>query len=237
MKLEHKKMRRIFVFSAPTRFFHWLNALVVFILIGTGLIIGDPPVFMFSSEASFLYWFGWIRMIHFTSAFIFVFNWILRIYWSFHGTQWECWRNFVPSNKKFIIEIWKVIKYDILLHKTKEHIGIGHNALAGFSYFLLFILAIFTSLTGFALYAPMSTFEPLMVFTFVTDLVGSEMDVRFIHHLLMWMFVIFTVIHVYLVLFHDYVEGRGETSSMVGGFKFIEEECLENNLECDHEDE
>jgi hypothetical protein len=32
---------------------------------------------------------------------------------------------------------------------------------------------------------------------------------------------------VYLVLFHDYVEGRGEISSMGGGWKFIEEEVFE----------
>ena len=34
----------------------------------------------------------------------------------------------------------------------------------------------------------------------------------------------FAAIHVYLVFYHDYVEGRGEISSMGGGWKFIEEE-------------
>jgi len=32
------------------------------------------------------------------------------------------------------------------------------------------------------------------------------------------------MIHMYLVFYHDYVEGRGVTSSMVGGWKFIERE-------------
>jgi Ni/Fe-hydrogenase 1 B-type cytochrome subunit len=43
----------------------------------------------------------------------------------------------------------------------------------------------------------------------------------------MWFFVLFAVIHVYLVFYHDYVEGRGEMSSMAGGWKFIEDEDFE----------
>jgi len=31
------------------------------------------------------------------------------------------------------------------------------------------------------------------------------------------------LIHVYLVFYHDYVEGRGTTSSMIGGWKFEKE--------------
>ena len=42
------------------------------------------------------------------------------------------------------------------------------------------------------------------------------------HHLLMWFFPVFIITHVYLVLYHDYVEGRGGLSSIVGGWKFIE---------------
>ena len=37
----------------------------------------------------------------------------------------------------------------------------------------------------------------------------------------MWFFILFTMIHVYLVFYHDYVEGHGVMSSMVGGWKFL----------------
>jgi len=46
--------------------------------------------------------------------------------------------------------------------------------------------------------------------------------VRQWHHAMMWFFVIFSMVHVYLVFYHDYVEGRGVISSMAGGWKFIE---------------
>jgi Ni/Fe-hydrogenase 1 B-type cytochrome subunit len=45
----------------------------------------------------------------------------------------------------------------------------------------------------------------------------------------MWFFILFAVVHVYLVFYHDYVEGRGEISSMGGGWKFIEEDVFEKN--------
>ena len=42
-------------------------------------------------------------------------------------------------------------------------------------------------------------------------------------------FILFAVVHVYLVFYHDYVEGRGEISSMGGGWKFIEEDVFDKN--------
>ena len=60
------------------------------------------------------------------------------------------------------------------------------------------------------------------LFTWVTPLFGSEGSVRTFHYAGMWLFVIFTFIHVYLVFYHDYVEGHGVMSSIIGGWKFME---------------
>ena len=35
------------------------------------------------------------------------------------------------------------------------------------------------------------------------------------------------IVHIYLVFYHDYIEQRGETSSIIGGWKFIEEEIAD----------
>jgi Ni/Fe-hydrogenase 1 B-type cytochrome subunit len=37
----------------------------------------------------------------------------------------------------------------------------------------------------------------------------------------MWFFILVTLVHVYLVFYHDYVEGHGVMSSMVSGWKFL----------------
>jgi Ni/Fe-hydrogenase 1 B-type cytochrome subunit len=42
----------------------------------------------------------------------------------------------------------------------------------------------------------------------------------------MWFFILFALVHVYLVFYHDYIERRGVTSSIIGGWKFVEEDVL-----------
>lgn len=113
--------------------------------------------------------------------------------------------------------------------------SVGHNALAGFIYFFTFIAFVIQVITGFGLYEGMSHFWFAKLFSWVPAMAGNDMILRNIHHLFMWFFILFTIIHVYLVFYHDYVEGRGEISSMGGGWKFIEEETFKNHREISHE--
>ena len=57
-------------------------------------------------------------------------------------------------------------------------------------------------------------------------LFGSEQNLRIFHYAALWAFLVFTIIHIYLVFYHDYVEGHGVLSSMVGGWKFMEKEKI-----------
>ncbi|MBL7854051.1 MAG: Ni/Fe-hydrogenase, b-type cytochrome subunit [Cyclobacteriaceae bacterium] len=225
----HKNLRRVFVWELPVRYYHWLNALCILTLIGTGFIIGDPPAILTGREAYQNYWFGTTRFIHFLAAYVFLFNFAFRIYWGFVGNQFASWRNFIPTNKKFFSDMWMVMKTDIFMTKREEEKSIGHNRLAGAIYFLTFIAFGIQCLTGFGLYAAMSDWWLPNLFTWVAPLFGGDFMLRQIHHWAMWFFILFTVIHVYLVFYHDYVEGRGELSSMAGGWKFIEEEVFEEN--------
>lgn len=211
------------------RYYHWLNALCILTLIGTGFIIGDPPAILTGREAYQNYWFGTTRFIHFLAAYVFLFNFAFRIYWGFVGNQFASWRNFIPTNKKFFSDMWMVMKTDIFMTKREEEKSIGHNRLAGAIYFLTFIAFGIQCLTGFGLYAAMSDWWLPNLFTWVAPLFGGDFMLRQIHHWAMWFFILFTVIHVYLVFYHDYVEGRGELSSMAGGWKFIEEEVFEES--------
>jgi Ni/Fe-hydrogenase 1 B-type cytochrome subunit len=67
------------------------------------------------------------------------------------------------------------------------------------------------------------------LFEWVPAMLGGDAFTRVIHHWAMWFFILFAVVHVYLVFYHDYVEGRGEISSMGGGWKFIEEDVFDKN--------
>lgn len=218
---------RVYVWEFPVRLYHWVNAICVVALILTGYTIGSPTTIKYADEAYQQYWFGTVRFVHFVTAFVFFFNFLVRIYWGFVGNQFARWRNFIPYTREQWREIREVLRVDIAQTKSEGEFSCGHNALAGVIYFASFLVFLFQAFTGFALYSSMSTSRFPALFAWVVPLMGGDMAVRQWHHLFMWFFVVFAIIHVYLVFYHDYVEGRGTTSSMVGGWKFQREDRLE----------
>ena len=239
--METRNFQRVLVWELPVRIFHWVNVLCVLVLTLSGFLIANPPALISNAEATNLHSFGIVRYIHFITAYIFFFNMILRIYWSFVGNQFASWRALWPFSKKRWGNFKHVIKNDIILLNDKEpelkNISIGHNSVAAFSYLILFIIALVSVFTGFALYADTSTWFLPKMFSWVTPLLGSDFMVRNIHHITMWLFIFFVVIHVYLVFFHDWLEGRGEVSSMFGGYKFVRQERFKKISETEKENE
>lgn len=225
--MDRVTIRRIYVWQWPVRMYHWINFLCVVVLCVTGFIIGKPLSPMASQEASFSYWFGTVRFIHFVASFIFFYNFLFRIYWGFVGNEYARWHNFIPVRKKQLEEVVDVLKVDILQAEVQPMGSIGHNALAGWTYFLSFLAFVFQAVTGFGLYHAMSDSWLPNLFSWIVPLMGGDFAVRQWHHLMMWFFVIFSMVHVYLVFYHDYVEARGVTSSMIGGWKFIEKHSQE----------
>jgi Ni/Fe-hydrogenase 1 B-type cytochrome subunit len=227
------RLRRVYVWELPVRFYHWLNAASILVLIATGFFMANPLAIMSQKEASEQFTMGWVRYIHFTAAYVFFFNFLFRLYWGFVGNKYANWKQFIPTSKRFIKEMWTVFKIDILMvrknGKQQDHLSVGHNAMAGFIYFMTFIAFLVQCLTGFGLYADMSGWWFPQLFSWVPAIFGGDIITRQIHHWAMWFFILFTVVHVYLVFYHDYVEGRGEISSMGGGWKFIEEEVFEQS--------
>jgi Ni/Fe-hydrogenase 1 B-type cytochrome subunit len=222
--MDNTMIGRVYVWQLPVRFYHWINALSVATLAVTGYIIGSPPALQSAAEASYGYWFGTVRFIHFLAAFFFFFNFLFRIYWGFVGNEYSRWTNFILHRKRQFMEVADVLRVDILQAEGKPLESIGHNSLAGFTYFLSFLAFLFQAITGFGMYSAMSDAWLPHFFSWIVPLMGGDFAVRQWHHLMMWFFVVFSIVHVYLVFYHDYVEGRGVTSSMVGGWKFIDKE-------------
>ncbi|MEN8249959.1 MAG: Ni/Fe-hydrogenase, b-type cytochrome subunit [Bacteroidota bacterium] len=219
---------RVFVWEVPVRLFHWVNALCILVLSATGYLIGDPPAIMSAAEATNAYWFGVVRFIHFAAAYIFIAFFIYRIAWMFLGNKYASWKVFLPFHAMGFKKILFVIKEHILLQNSKvydfRHNFIGHNPVASLSYLGVFILMILQIITGFALYDDMATWWLPKMFGWVIPLFGGDLNVRFWHHIIMWLFVIFSVIHIYLAFWHDWLEGRGEISSIIAGYKFCRKE-------------
>ncbi len=223
--------KRLYVWEGPVRIFHWLNVLSIVTLTITGFLIADPPAIMSGDEASHRYWFGVVRFIHFTAAYVFVGVMILRIYWAFAGNRHAHWKSFLPFSKEARHNIMHVLKHDILLIPEKNsklsEVSIGHNKLAALSYAIMFLLALIMVFTGFGLFSNNAGWWFPKMFAWVVPMLGGDFMARTLHHLSMWGIWFIVFVHVYLVLFHDWLEGRGETSSMISGFKFFEKERFE----------
>ena len=230
--METKNFKRVLVWELPVRIFHWVNVFTIIILTATGFIIANPPAILSSMEATDLHSFGIVRFLHFAAAYLFFFNMILRIYWAFVGNQFAHWRAFWPFSKKNWNNFWHVLKIDILLMNDDvedlSSISIGHNSVATLSYLAMFFIALIQVFTGFALYADTSSWWLPDLFEWVIPLFGGDFMVRTIHHIAMWAFILFALVHVYLVFYHDWLEGRGEVSSMFGGFKFVRKKRIKS---------
>jgi Ni/Fe-hydrogenase 1 B-type cytochrome subunit len=222
--MQKTTLGRVYVWEIPVRFYHWLNALCLVVLCVTGYLIGAPLAIQRASEASYSYWFGEVRFVHFVFAYIFFFNFLFRIYWGFAGNRYAGWKNFILYRKNQWKEIKSVIEVDVLQVDNEPIETIGHNAVAGVTYFITFLAFLFQCLTGFGLYAAMSKSWFVKLFAWIVPLMGGDFAVRQWHHAFMWFFILFALVHVYIVFYHDYVEGRGEISSMCGGWKFIEKD-------------
>lgn len=219
--------RRIYVWELPVRAFHWVNGFCMLTLGLTGFLIGSPYAVVYAQEASFQYWFGTVRFLHFAAGYVFLINMLARTYWGFVGNRYANWNQFIPTSKKWFQDVVEVLKVDILQTRVKGRIHVGHNRLAGFVYFLTFWVFLFQAVTGFALYAAMSPSWVGKIAAWVAAFFGSDMGIRQWHHAMLWFYILFAMVHIYLVFYHDYVEGRGTTSSMVGGWKFEREDLLD----------
>jgi Ni/Fe-hydrogenase 1 B-type cytochrome subunit len=215
-------IRRVYVWELPVRLYHWINAASVIVLAVTGYLIGNPPAIQNAAEAYDSYWFGIVRFCHFVAAFMFFFNFVFRLYWGFVGNRYARWDNFILVRRANWREVLAVLKVDIFQVLRQPLDSVGHNALAGLTYFFMFLAFLFQAVTGFGLYAAMSKSWFPRLFAWIVPLMGGDFAVRQWHHMMMWFFIIFAMVHVYLVCYHDYVEGRGVVSSMVGGWKFVE---------------
>jgi Ni/Fe-hydrogenase 1 B-type cytochrome subunit len=226
MTMERVQLDRVYVWEVPVRLYHWVNAACIVALVATGFLIGAPIGVAATGEAYGSYAFAWVRFIHFVAAFVFFFNFVARIYWGFVGNEYARWHNFLPlGRQRFVDQINEaidVVRLELVQARTRPIPSVGHNSLAGWTYFASFLAFLFQSVTGFGMYAAMSDAWFPQLFAWVVPLMGGDASVRLWHHAMMWFFVVFTIVHVYLVAYHDYMEGRGIISSMTSGWKFVE---------------
>lgn len=216
----------IYVYEAPVRLWHWGNALCITILAVTGYFIGSPPPTM-PGEASSSFLFGYIRFSHFAAGQVLAVAFLARILWVFWGNKY--------SRQIFYLPVWEKTWWKGVIREARWYLFlekepykyIGHNPLAHtamFAMFTLFNLGMI--ITGFALYSEGTGRDSWQakVFGWVFDIWPNSQDVHTLHHLGMWVIVIFAIVHIYAAVREDIMSRQTMISTMISGERQFRDE-------------
>jgi Ni/Fe-hydrogenase 1 B-type cytochrome subunit len=219
---------RKYVWQAPVRLSHWINALSVTTLFLTGLYIASPALAP-NGEAYNHYVMGTVRQIHFIAGYWLLFGFLLRIYCFYFGN------NYSRSGFPFVWRKawWADLRAQSMqyLRLERGHVHLGHNALAGLAYtFFVIFLGWCQIFTGLALYSesnPGGFWDRLL--GWVIPLLGGSFVVHMWHHTLAWSFVVFAIIHLYIVYFDSQQLRNGLITSIISGYKFYQKGDLDHD--------
>jgi len=209
---------RVYVWDLVVRSTHWTIAAAIVILGVTGYYIGHPFVIA-SGPAGDRFVMGWMRIVHNYAAMAFSLAVLARLVWMFMQRGHANWRQLVPWQRQRRRDLWETIKFYALVRKHPPAHA-GHNPLAGSVYALVFLLYLAMMATGLALYSIDRT-SYMRVFSFLLPLLGEAQQVRWLHHVGMWVLGVFLILHLYTATLVSRVEKNGTLESIFSGYKFV----------------
>jgi Ni/Fe-hydrogenase 1 B-type cytochrome subunit len=217
----HDSAKPVYVFELPVRVWHITHALSLVVLAVTGYLIANP-LSSLSGEASEHFLMGNLRMVHLIAAYVFSIGFAVRLYWAIVGNQY--------SRELFILPVWsgewwrdlfEEVKYYLFLRKDPPP-ALGHNALAQSAMWLFnVLLGLFMIVTGFALHG-----EALGLgswadswFGWVIPLLGGSQSTRMWHLLGMWLFIVFSIIHIYMAWRAEFMGPQSSVKTIINGWR------------------
>lgn len=215
---------------------HWINLISFIMLILSGFYIHYPAFGGFMGVA---------RGAHFFFMFLLLANMIVRIILAFvldssptEGTHkvHRDYKNWLPQKlNRHQLGAW--IKYYLFLKKDHP-LAAKYGVPQKLSYVAIPFLIIIMAITGFCLYGPTMN---MAFFSLLNDAVGGPMNMRIIHYFMMFVFIIFIIIHVYMANIEGFAptkamflrkEHEGLTidpeTSVITGYEYIDENNKES---------
>ncbi|MDR2188811.1 MAG: Ni/Fe-hydrogenase, b-type cytochrome subunit [Azonexus sp.] len=212
-------IKSVYVFEAPVRVWHWINALAITVLALTGYFIGKPLPTM-PGEASDHFLMGYIRFAHFTAGYILAIGLLGRIYWAIVGNYHARELFWLPvTNLAYWREVFRMLLWYLFI-AARPNQYVGHNPMGRFMMFTMYLLVvIFMICTGFALYGEGAQAGSWAnrLFGWVIPLFGSSQDVHSWHRLGMWVMVSFVMLHIYAAIRDDIMSRQSMVSTMISG--------------------
>jgi len=221
-------LKRVYVWELPVRLTHWLLFFSILTLSATGYYIGHPFISV-PSPAKDHFVMGTMRAVHLYAAIVFTLAVLARLYWLFAGNRYARFSEFIPLSLWRLRSLWRTfLYYSFIRHDPDDYPG--HNALAALSYAGIFMIYLVMIATGLALYTVIaSASSPFQVFDFLVPMFNGLQMARLIHHIGMWIVLIFVVAHIYFVFLSSIIEHIGTFDSIFSGYKFVPEKEAERS--------
>ncbi len=131
------------VWDAPTRWFHWINALSVLGLILVGILImfdGDLGI----SPAGKVT----VKTIHVWLGYVMTLNLLWRFVWAFFGNRYARWRALLPGGAGYLRALEAYVSAFLAGH-PKHYLG--HNPAGRLAVVAILLLLVVQSVTGLVL--------------------------------------------------------------------------------------
>jgi thiosulfate reductase cytochrome b subunit len=176
---------------APVRIMHWINAVAIFIMIGSGWkIYNDDVLFGFLRFPDSIVIGKWAQyglQWHFFGMWIFVLNGICYLCYGIVSRRFRQ-KLFPISPRELLVTIGEALRFR-LRHDDLTH----YNAVQKALYLGVMLVGILIVISGLALWKPVQ-------FSELASLFGSFQNIRLVHFLCMTAIVAFIVVHVTLAL-------------------------------------
>lgn len=224
--LDGQPRRTEYEFSIGLRAAHWLRALSIVILVGTGFYLsyvfqtplsnGEPTNFM---QAKY-------RFVHEVAGFILTACIIFKIYLFFFDRMSHKER--VSLKDLLSLKVWVgQIKFYLLLGKH-PHLKGCYNPLQFFTYMIFYVVMIGIILTGLILYTHVyhNGLGGILydILRPVEGWFGGLAEVRTYHRILMWVIIVFLPVHIYMAVFNSLKGKDGSLDAIFSGYKYIRDD-------------
>jgi Ni/Fe-hydrogenase 1 B-type cytochrome subunit len=132
-----------YVWDAPTRWFHWINALAVLGLMIVGVILMNDDALGLATGGKVL-----LKQVHVSLGYVMALNLIWRFVWAFLGNRYARWRALLPYGSGYLGAL-RSYASAFLAGEPQQYVG--HNPVARIGIALLLVLLLIQTATGLIL--------------------------------------------------------------------------------------
>ena len=231
-------LRSYAVWDAPTRWFHWINAITVVGLIAAGTVIMNAGTLGIGNPGKIV-----LKTVHVWIGYAFVLNLCWRFIWAFFGNRHARWRAMLPGGPGYLKALRSYVS--AFIAGAPQHY-LGHNPLGRVAVAALFLLITVQAVTGLLLagtdlfHPPFGSaiaqwiaapgVDPSTLVPYSPDLYEADAYERMralrapvveTHEIGFYALLIATLLHVAAVVITELREGGSLVSAMLTGRKIL----------------